>query len=225
MKGLLVLALVVVAVFAAPIPTQPDGYKYGVTTNKVVRLDVYEDLLCSDCKAFEPAFKKYLNTATVNGRPVTDFVETVVHIFPLPYHHHAFFVAEMVPFVYSLNQDVNQVFQFSDWIYSVQNNYLSGAVNLSETQVKDKLCRESSQALSFISYDACLKEFSSHAHDWDARVSWKFAAYNAVSGTPTVFLNGVEVDAPNTVGQWQDLLSPYLENAAVVRNTLKDAFI
>ena len=41
----------------------------------------------------------------------------------------------------------------------------------------------------------------------NTRTSWKFAAYNSVSGTPTAFLNGVQVENfPGTTSEWNKLL-------------------
>ena len=209
MKYIVFAILIAAALSTPPIPTRPDGYIYKPSPNKVVRLDVYEDLLCSDCKSFEPGFKQYLNTYKVNGKAVTDFVEVSVHIFPLPYHHHAFFVSQLVPFIYDLHKNNTEVFQFIDWIFKNQNSYLSGSSTLSEPQVKSKLCNETSTALKLFTKAQCDQEFSGNAHNWNTRVSWKYGTYNGVSGTPTVFLNGVEVDAPETYNDWVKLLTPY----------------
>ena len=144
-------------------------------------------------------------------------------MFPLSYHHHAFYVAQLVPFVYSLNNSYSQVFEYTDWVYSVQGEFQGGAsVNMTQVDVIAKLCKDSSAVLSFVEEQACLDEFEMHGHDGDARTSWKFAAYNGVSGTPTVFLNGVEVDAPNSVESWRNLLNPYLQKATTfVESALK----
>ena len=212
MKTLVVIGLVLALALAAPpIPSHPDGYVYSsANTKKLVRLDVYEDLLCIDCKHFEPGFKKYLNTEKIDGVPVTEYIETVMHVFPLPYHHHAFIVSELVPYIYELNHNHSQVFAYSDWVFSVQDEFNSGAVNLSQPQVQAKLCSEASAALDFLDNDDCMNEFATRAHDGDARISWKLAAYNGVTGTPTVFLNGVEIEAPLTTAEWRALLKPYL---------------
>ena len=222
MKLLLVLAVLLAIVVSAPIPQRPDGYRYGqAPSQRLVRLDVFEDLLCSDCKAFNPSFKRFFETSEVNGVSVSDLIETVVHIFPLPYHHHAFFFAQLVPFVYDLNKNATQVFEFNDWVYSIQSDYLEGGVDKSENQIKQNICSEASNALSFFDNQACLDEFSTHGHDNDARVSWKFAAYSGITGTPAVLLNGVEVDAPMSVSEWEKLLTPYLKSASAIQNLMK----
>ena len=222
MKTFIVIGLIIALAFAAPpIPAHPDGYTFtAANTKKLVRLDVYEDLLCIDCKHFHPGFAKYLNTEKIDGVPVSEYIESVVHIFPLPYHHHAFFAAELVPFIFDLNKDESQVFEYADWIFSVQDEFNSGSVTLSQPQVQAKLCSEASAALDFLDEAACLNEFSSHNFDNDARVSWKLAAYNGVTGTPTVFLNGVEIEAPLTTAEWRATLKPYLTTS---KSVLADA--
>ena len=164
-----------------------------------------------------------MNTYKIQGKAVTDYVETVVHIFPLPYHHHAFFVSQMVPFIFDLHKNNTEVFQFTDWIFFNQDKYLTGAKNESEPQVKARLCNEASRDLKFFTKAQCDDEFKSNAHNFATRVSWKFATYNGVSGTPTVFLNGVEVDAPTSVAGWENLLKPFLKSSITsVEGLLKE---
>ena len=223
MKYLLVLALVIAFCFSVPIPTHPDGYLYKPAPLKTVRLDVYEDILCGDCKNFEPGFKKYLNTAKVDGKPVTDYVETVVHMFPLPYHHHAFILTQLVPFVFDINEDSADVFEYTDWVFSVQDAFLAGATDMSEPEVQKMACTKASEATGLFTYDDCMKEYATGKHSNNARVSWKFGAYNGVNGTPTVFLNGIEVDAPMSEKEWAALLKDYLPGSdSSVKNMLKN---
>lgn len=105
MKYLLVLSLIIAITVAKipidiPLPKHPDGYRYPASTpNAPIRLDIFEDLLCSDCKKFDPPFKQWLKTTTVEGKPITDFVEVVYHIFPLPYHYNSMFTAQLVSFL------------------------------------------------------------------------------------------------------------------------------
>ena len=213
MKTIIAIALILAVAFSAPpIPDQPDGFVYSNPSNgaPLATLDVYEDLLCIDCKHFEPAFKQYLNTHTINNVPVTEYLKTTIHLFPLPYHHHAFFTAQLAAFVASQNNNVTEYFQFSDWIFEAQEEFNAGSVSLTAPQVQAKLCSEASAALDFLAEADCLNEFSNNAHNNDARISFKLASYYGVNGTPTLFLNGVEVDPPLTTQGWINLLAPYL---------------
>eukprot|EP00345_Euplotes_harpa_P015434 CAMPEP_0168338350 /NCGR_PEP_ID=MMETSP0213-20121227/12777_1 /TAXON_ID=151035 /ORGANISM="Euplotes harpa, Strain FSP1.4" /LENGTH=219 /DNA_ID=CAMNT_0008344101 /DNA_START=26 /DNA_END=685 /DNA_ORIENTATION=- len=212
MKLLLFVILVLAVVMSAPIPSHPDGYLLKPSPQKKVRIDVYEDVLCSDCRNFQGGFKQYFNTKKVNGQAVTDFVEVVVHMFPLPYHHHAFIATQLVPFVFDLHKNNTEVFEYISWMLEHQDDYLEGGLNLTEYQVKDKLCQESSAALKFFTLKQCNDEFKTDAHDWATRVSWKYAAYNSVTGTPSVFLNGVLINTPGSYQMWDMFLTPYLNS-------------
>ncbi|CAI2379953.1 unnamed protein product [Moneuplotes crassus] len=214
MKLVIVLVLAFgLAACVPPIPGSPDGFVFSSPSNKLARLDIYEDLLCPDCKNFEPAFKNFLNTYKVDGDvPITDLVEVVIHLFPLPYHHHAFYPAQLGAFIADKNQNHTEYFQFSDWIFDHQEEFNAGSVELNEPQVKAKLCAEASADLSFLNEQECLDEFNSNAHNTDARISWKIAAYYGVSETPTTFLNGVQVDSPLTTQGWIDLVVPYVKS-------------
>ena len=211
MKYLLFAILIIWVISDAPIPQRPDGYIYKPSPLKKIRIDTYEDLLWSACKAFEPVFMEYLNTSKFQGKSVTDFIEVAVHIFPLPYHHHAFYVSQLVPFIYDLNKNNTQVFEYIKWAFDNQDDYLDGSVSLNMYQVQDKLCHNSAAALKFYTKSQCDQEFDDDTHDMDTRVSWKFGAYNGINGTPTVLLNGVPIDAPDTVEEWNQLLTPYLQ--------------
>ena len=103
MKDLLCIFLLCLCVPAFSGSTR-EGYVYKYGTHQTLTLDIYEDLLCSDCLAFHPVLMKYLQTETYRGEPITNFVQVVFHIFPLPYHRNAFLVSQLVPFIYDLEK-------------------------------------------------------------------------------------------------------------------------
>ncbi|CAI2379850.1 unnamed protein product [Moneuplotes crassus] len=215
MKTAIAFAVIVaLAICVPPIPSHPDGFVFSSPETKKARIDIYEDLLCIDCKHFEGPFKNFLNSHEVDGVAITDLVEVVVHIFPLPYHHHAFFPAQLGAFIADQNNNHTEFFEYSDWIFDHQDEFNSGSVELTQPQVQAKLCAEASADLAFLDESACLQEFSNNDHNNDARISFKLAAYYGVNGTPTTFLNGVEVDAPLTTQGWVNLVKPYVTSEA-----------
>ena len=78
-----------------PLPNTYDGFVYpsrgakdlGVGRGAVV-IEAFFDLLCSDCKAAWPTVKKLM--ASYDGKN-TSAPALIVHTFPLPYHHNAFY--------------------------------------------------------------------------------------------------------------------------------------
>ena len=54
-----------------------------------------------------------------------------------------------------------------------------------------------------------------------ARVSWKYGASRGVSGTPSYTVNGVFVDSPASLQEWQSILEPLLP--ITMKNTESNA--
>ena len=83
---------------------------------------------------------------------------------------------------------------------------------MNEQQVIDKLCFESGKDDQFgFSEKECLSSYLHRSTDLDLRVSWKFAAYNSVTGTPALFLNGVQAaETPLKVEDWAALTRSFL---------------
>lgn len=107
--NLLVLAIVLGVVASAacaanaapitsdiPLPNTYDGFVYpsrgakdlGAGRGGVV-IEAFFDLLCSDCKAAWPNIKKLMESYEKNS--TTPAPALIVHTFPLPYHHNAFY--------------------------------------------------------------------------------------------------------------------------------------
>ena len=50
------------------------------------------------------------------------------------------------------------------------------------------------------------------------RQEFKYAAYQSVTGTPTVFVNGVQSETfPESVAEWNSLLRNQLKDPEVIR--------
>lgn len=66
-----------------------------------ISVELYEDLLCSDCKAFNPIWEEVMNTEWL-GSVVGDEITVAYTTFPLPYHVHSFQVTQIVPYLMDL---------------------------------------------------------------------------------------------------------------------------
>lgn len=74
-----------------PIPLTQEGYGLG-NPHANFTVDVFYDNLCSASKGAYPGFKQYID----------NFNQTIyarIHIFPLPYHHGTYYVAEAGKYV------------------------------------------------------------------------------------------------------------------------------
>ena len=75
-----------------PIPATQGGFKYPVTpkVDPKIRIDLYMDLCCSDCRAFYPEFKKFLQMSVTSKLQVVDVLDLHFHFISLPYHTYSF---------------------------------------------------------------------------------------------------------------------------------------
>ena len=199
---------------AMPIPERPEGYLFKASPNATVRIDVFEDLLCSACREFDPIFKTFLKTYQHEGAPITDFVEVYTHVFPLPYHHNAFFVSRLAPYIYDKTGCGGAVNEFASWTFENQDEWLSGgASNLTEPEILESICTEFSGEFSEYGFakSECLSAIKDIKYEMRTRTSWKYATSLGVNGTPTVFVNGVELtNAPFSEQDWESFVQQYL---------------
>eukprot|EP00344_Euplotes_crassus_P008325 CAMPEP_0197006170 /NCGR_PEP_ID=MMETSP1380-20130617/33175_1 /TAXON_ID=5936 /ORGANISM="Euplotes crassus, Strain CT5" /LENGTH=217 /DNA_ID=CAMNT_0042425615 /DNA_START=26 /DNA_END=679 /DNA_ORIENTATION=+ len=213
MKLVLLLVAILAFSFALDVPNRPDGYSYGTPEDPTATLDVFVDILCSACKAFEPQFIDFLSNYTIHDRPVTDFLDIKFHIFPLPYHHNAFFISRLAPFIQDTKPDQLSVVEFIHWGLSVQDRYLSsGSLDKAEPEVLKNMCTDFTEEIAkgIHSFEDCMAAMHNRNYELDARASWKYAAYMGVNGTPTLLLNGVPVDPPFDAEEWPKFLEKYL---------------
>ena len=113
--GIAVAVLMIgVVLGGVPIPQTPLGYLFKEAPLAKVRIDVYEDLLCGDCKNFDPPFKAYLNS-TLNGRLVSDYIEVYIHTYILPIHINAFTMSQISPFLWDKYHNGTVNAKFNEW--------------------------------------------------------------------------------------------------------------
>ena len=175
-----------------PVPSRPFGYKYNSPPDRQVRLDVYEDLLCSDTKADRPALMEFLAMEDRDGNVYGDKVEVYFHYFPLPYHHHAHIVTNALTYTFAVTGNHSTTIEFAEWVYDNQETYQGEDSKLmNEFEVIDLLCSEAGGKFGWEAPDCVTNLRDNRDIEMDTRYNWKFAAYNSVSGTPVVLVNGV----------------------------------
>lgn len=201
-----------------PIPPHKLGFEYQHNTHDApVQVDMFIDVLCPDSKAAHPV----LTSLAQEYAP--DQFKLVFHLFPLPYHQHAFTAAQTVMAVSDWFDSAHAL----TWINMIYHNQyrFSNAVtaNTSASHV--------AQILS----DLVQQTFLVNASTWDTslakanaitRVAWKYACARGVTGTPVYFVNGMpltQAEASWTLGQWKAVIDPLLlvgKTPAVVRPVL-----
>jgi protein-disulfide isomerase len=185
--ALAVLAWAVVS--GPPIPSRYDGFALG-RAEALVHVEAFYDLMCPDCRDSWPAVREML---AAMGGPV----RFTLHAFPLPYHRNAFLAAQAAQAL-GASGHANasaHVFAWTEAVFAAQGELGNGATeSMTTSQVKRKL-----EALARSSTGQDVDMFTDAA-DRAARVSWKYACYRGVFGTPTYLVNGVP--APDDAGSW-----------------------
>ena len=84
---------------------------------------------------------------------------------------------------------------------------------MSQIDVIDKLCTEAGGQFGWETPDCVDNLTNNRSIEMDTRYNWKFAAYNSVSGTPVVLVNGVQHPSfPTTAGEWFRILKDSLRD-------------
>ena len=131
MGPILITIFIAVALCGAPVPSSPEGYLYNRVTDSKARLDIYEDVLCSDCKADHPTLMEWLESTGSDGTKISENVEVYFHFFPLPYHHHAFIATNALSLAWENTKDIKTVLNVADYFFDNINTYQgSGAKEL-----------------------------------------------------------------------------------------------
>ncbi|KAJ5072913.1 hypothetical protein M0811_09125 [Anaeramoeba ignava] len=194
----------------APIPKRPDGHKQG-DINAPVYLEMFCDLLCPDCAHSWPTIK---NVLEYYGSSKIYFI---FHVFPLPYHTSAFFMAEaslvLENYTQSLFWDLLDSLYIDSkqqmfWDDAVENTTLEGIKSLMGSYLLDEFGLPNSYFWNGMN-DVTI--------DWNSRVSWKYACTRGVSGTPTFMVNGVYVamGSDSSLNDWINLLNPLFLNKPI----------
>ena len=203
-----VILLFIVTAFAGS--DNIEGYVYRENPDQFIQLDVYEDLLWSDCGNFHDPFMNFLGSLTSEGEPVTNYVKAVFHFFPLPYHHNSFFVSQLIPYVYSMHQSSEEVLMFANYILDNRSEFTSKAKELNELEVQQKICKLTSRDLHLFTAEECMNAFSQRTYIADTVKHWKMAAHQGIYGTPMVIMNGQEIHPVESLHEWRDLILPML---------------
>jgi len=200
-----------------PIPTTPDGLTTGNTNNPALQLEAWYDLMCPDSAASFPVLWETL----VQNYSILNAAETntsfTIHIFPLPYHHYAFLVAQGFRVIMDNMNNSADAWNYINISFANQNPYTTAnTTNFTMAQVAANWSTLISTAMpqypdaEFYNYLMNETNDNTSQYNWEARVSWKYACSRGIVGTPTYYANGVLVDGAdefNTTSNWTNFLS------------------
>jgi len=213
------LALVVAVLLSAfahaqiPIPNHYDGFALG-DVNSPILFEAFFDLLCPDCAAAWPNIKDVLNYYNPSGQ--ASKLRFLLHTFPLPYHHNAFYASQGAHIV---DASSDSLWSYVDSMFENQATFWDGATDgITPNQVRQNMATLVESKTGF-PQKSFINGLSNDTLNMDTRVSWKYGCSRGVAWTPAFFVNGISVlaDPSWTLSDWRMLLDPLLSgNAAPI---------
>ena len=214
MKSILILTLVCFALCDMATPAHEQGYVTKAIHDPKVRIDLFEDPLCSACKTFDKGFHEFMKR-THDGKPIYETVEIHIHPFPLPYHHNAFFSSKLFPFMWDQAEEGNEglfVYEYLHWCMETQDEFLtSKSAGLTEAEVQDKMCTMLVADFDTLNLADCQAAFKNSKYEMAARTDWKYSSNMRITGTPSMLINDVVADAPFDAADWDKFIQTYVE--------------
>lgn len=190
MKTAVVLLALLATAFCdqmVPIPSVVDGILVGNTTAPF-QIDAFLDPQCIDCYNDWPTLRKVAADAAQYG------VSFRFHLFPLPFHTHAFLLSQGA-YYFIKNAPATDALKYVDLVYRIFPNFTNDqTANLTVNQITRNLI--DIVAAEFPSYNRSqiVDAFTNTKYNMGARLSWKLATHLGVSGTPWFKANGVTID-------------------------------
>jgi hypothetical protein len=205
----LVCAVALAALVVAqpvPLPNTYDAYLRIGNIDAQVTLEAFVDLLCPDCAQADPVLQQ------VAAHYGATKLQLIYHIFPLPYHTWAFTGAFGANVIRSLNNTDAAALAWINYMFSggQENFWDDGPVqNMTTLQIYDLYASTAAQVTGVNAQDF-LNGLQDDNLNENTRISWKFACSRGVTGTPSLFVNGLPVQADSTwtLAEWQQLLDP-----------------
>jgi len=169
-----------------PIPVQDTepGIRYApVDPPPTVQWEIFIETLCSDSAAAWPILKQ------VQANYGSNRLDLLVQQTTLPYHRNAQVSTQGI-FVIQ-NWDATQVFNYIEAMLAANSQFsTANTVDKTETQVIDEIA---DVAVTATGIDKNLFIANIGTHRSYTTSLWKTANKRGVSGTPTYFVNGVDV--------------------------------
>ncbi|XP_062507276.1 uncharacterized protein LOC134183701 [Corticium candelabrum] len=184
-------AVSVAAQLETHVPSVPVGVVVQNGTESThVHLDVFYDLLCPDSKANWPALQQLMSHFKSDLR-------VRIVLFPLPFHHHAFFTAQAAYTVASKKESIYA--DFVSLMFERQAELKVGpAVNFTEDEVRQHIASIVSSGNFGITSSEIMAGFEDDAVYERAVLDWKHSCDRTISDTPGFAINGIKVPEAGT---------------------------
>eukprot|EP00761_Pharyngomonas_kirbyi_P012709 gb/GECH01012736.1/.p1 GENE.gb/GECH01012736.1/~~gb/GECH01012736.1/.p1 ORF type:complete len:236 (+),score=31.89 gb/GECH01012736.1/:1-708(+) len=173
-----------------PLFQRPPGYPSGQLGSPVT-VELVGDLTCIDTKEFwEKTFQPVLQTFSSS-------VYFLFHQFPLPYHIAGFDTAQAAEVVDKYSN--KNFLDFADYVFENQNGLYNDKVNSTNQNQLWELLYKNYVSKFNVNHSTFFQEMNNRNNNLQVRYQFKYAASRGVTGTPTLFVNGVKL---TDIGQY-----------------------
>lgn len=186
-----------------PIASRFPGHALGPSDAPIL-FEAYFDHACIDSKTAWPIIQQVLKYYGNN-------IRFYMHIFPLPYHHNAFYLQQGGLFVQSKTNSSNW-WNYLNLFFDKQADFYNDATqDMTPNQVIKKMAQYAT-SLGVSQEDFIQGLTYGNEYDGDSRIEWKYSAARGIYGTPIFYLNGVFVtDEIWNFSQWKSVIDPLLK--------------
>ncbi|XP_065843149.1 uncharacterized protein [Oscarella lobularis] len=184
MNAMLLVALAFVPIIASQthVPARPTGYT--LQQGSTIVLEAYYDLLCPDSKASWPTLQKLMTQYKSQ-------LTVILHLFPLPFHHDAFFATQAAETVIATHPSAYK--DFVSLMFEQQEKMKAGAVNMTEPQVMNLIAQIVESGKLGITAKEIASGFTNDSITETAILAWKTASQRGINDTPSFVVNRILV--------------------------------
>ena len=151
-----------------------------------------------------------------SGLKVEDAIQLRLSNFPLDYHLHSWSVTKMLPYFKdkcaAKAEDCHYLNEYLEFSFAKQEEALDQTYmtenDFHKWWSKEVFIMSEGKLEPNELYNVYVPEDDIHDSENKTRAIWKYGAAKGVSGTPTAFINGVQLDTfPATSDAWLELLN------------------
>ena len=212
MKLVIALVLACLAcVSRGQIPAKQRGYALRGSRASEVTVELCYDLLCDDSKASWALTKPLIDLALFNEEQFG----LQLNVFPLPYHHHAFYVATAMRayMAMAVTKTRAEIVNCIGAVFTKQERFLVSDAQMGEKELVDDLMKFFIDECAVNLEPIFANETLVREYNMQARYDWKYVASRGVHGTPSFIVNGFVSDTVGdftSTSQWIEMIQNLL---------------
>lgn len=182
---------------------------FAIPQHKIIRLDLYGELLCPDYRDFESVESQILEKYKYTNLLV------VLHLFPLPYHHVSYAINQAALGLALNSLDPGKTLRtFRNAVFDTQETFGNYAlINKTMTEITQQVGEIAESA--GLPREVAMDSMWERDMDLRLRVALKAAWARGVTGTPSLYLNSVPLFLTGDDEWTVDVLSEVIDSCSI----------